>query len=68
MPQAGNMHITAEDIIVEIIDENGNIQPAGVAGEIVTTHLATADYPFIRYRTGDIGTLRQRKMQHVAVA
>jgi phenylacetate-CoA ligase len=25
---AGNMHITAEDIIVEIIDENGNIQPA----------------------------------------
>ena len=40
---AGNMHITAEDIIVEIIDENGNIQPAGVAGEIVTTHLATAD-------------------------
>ena len=54
---AGNMHITAEDIIVEIIDENGKIQPQGVAGEIVTTHLATADYPFIRYRTGDIGTL-----------
>ena len=58
---AGNMHITAEDIIVEIIDENGNIQPAGVAGEIVTTHLATADYPFIRYRTGDIGTLSNEK-------
>jgi phenylacetate-CoA ligase len=58
---AGNMHITAEDIIVEIIDENGNIQPAGVAGEIVTTHLATADFPFIRYRTGDIGTLSNEK-------
>lgn len=54
---SGGMHITAEDIIVEIIDENGNVQPAGVAGEIVTTHFATSDYPFIRYRTGDLGTL-----------
>jgi len=54
---AGGMHITAEDVIVEIVDENGNVQPSGVTGEIVTTHLATADYPFIRYRTGDIGAL-----------
>jgi phenylacetate-CoA ligase len=54
---AGGMHITAEDVIVEIIDEQGNVQPTGVAGEIVVTHLATADFPFIRYRTGDIGTL-----------
>lgn len=53
----GSLHITAEDIIVEIIDENGNPQPPGVAGEIVTTHLATSDFPFIRYRTGDIGVL-----------
>jgi phenylacetate-CoA ligase len=51
------MHITAEDIIVEIIDGNGSPVPAGSAGEIVVTHLATRDYPFIRYRTGDIGTL-----------
>ena len=54
---AGGMHITAEDIIVEIIDENGNIQPTGVAGEIVVTHLATSDFPFIRYKTGDVGSL-----------
>jgi phenylacetate-CoA ligase len=58
---AGGMHITAEDIIVEIVDEHGNNQPAGIAGEIVTTHLATADYPFIRYRTGDIGVLSNDK-------
>jgi phenylacetate-CoA ligase len=58
---AGGMHITAEDIIVEIIDENGNIQPTGVAGEIVITHLATSDFPFIRYRTGDIGILSSEK-------
>lgn len=54
---AGGMHITAEDIIVEIIDENGSIQPTGIAGEIVVTHLATSDFPFIRYRTGDVGSL-----------
>lgn len=58
---AGGMHITAEDIIVEIIDEHGNLQPNGTAGEIVVTHLATADYPFIRYRTGDIGVLDTEK-------
>lgn len=54
---AGSMHITAEDIIVEIVDEHGIVVPPGVSGEIVVTHLATGDFPFIRYRTGDIGTL-----------
>lgn len=53
----GAMHLTAEDIIVEIIDRDGCVLPDGQSGEIVVTHLATRDYPFIRYRTGDIGTL-----------
>ncbi|MDO8891131.1 MAG: AMP-binding protein [Sulfurimicrobium sp.] len=54
---SGGMHLTAEDIIVEIVDEAGHPVPHGTAGEIVTTHLATGDFPFIRYRTGDIGVL-----------
>ncbi len=54
---SGGMHITAEDIIVEIIDGEGQVLPAGESGEIVVTQLATADFPFVRYRTGDIGTL-----------
>lgn len=57
---SGKMHITAEDIIVEIVDAQGNPQPPGVSGEIVVTHLATADFPFIRYRTGDIAALGTR--------
>jgi phenylacetate-CoA ligase len=54
---SGGMHITAEDIVVEIIDGDGQVLPPGHAGEIVITHLATRDFPFIRYRTGDIGAL-----------
>jgi phenylacetate-CoA ligase len=54
---AGSMHLTYEDIIVEIVDGEGHVLPAGESGEIVVTHLATRDFPFIRYRTGDIGVL-----------
>lgn len=54
---AGGMHITAEDIIVEIIGPDGTPVPHGQSGEIVVTHLASADFPLIRYRTGDIAAL-----------
>ena len=53
----GGMHITAEDIIVELVNSDGNILPPGEAGEIVVTHLATGEFPFIRYRTGDIAVM-----------
>jgi phenylacetate-CoA ligase len=53
----GSLHITAEDIIVEVVDSTGDAVPPGVAGEIVVTHLATGDFPFVRYRTGDVGVL-----------
>jgi phenylacetate-CoA ligase len=58
-PQGG-MHISAEDIIVEIVGPGGELVADGEPGEIVVTHLATRDFPFIRYRTGDIGILAQR--------
>ena len=54
---AGGMHLTADDIVVEIVNGAGQVQPPGVAGEIVVTHLSTNEFPFIRYRTGDIGVL-----------
>ncbi|MDX1538459.1 phenylacetate--CoA ligase family protein [Arsukibacterium sp.] len=54
---AGSLHISAEDIIVEIIDDNGQVLPAGQTGEIVITHLQTQAFPFVRYRTGDMGQL-----------
>ncbi len=57
---AGKMHITAEDIIVEIIDTSGQPVKCGESGEIVVTHLATSGYPFIRYKTGDVGILDEQ--------
>ena len=54
---SGGMHVCAEDIVVEIVDANGGALPPGEPGEIVVTHMATGEFPFVRYRTGDIGTL-----------
>ncbi|MDS4059846.1 MAG: phenylacetate--CoA ligase family protein, partial [Candidatus Contendobacter sp.] len=51
---SGGMHLSAEDIVVELIDQDGRPVQAGEAGEIVVTHLATRDFPLVRYRTGDI--------------
>jgi len=58
-PQGG-MHITAEDLIVEIVDRDGQVLPRGAAGEVVVTHLATGEFPFVRYRTGDVAVLSDR--------
>ena len=54
----GNMHLTAENIIVEIVDERGRPLAVGETGEIVVTHLDAYAMPLIRYRTGDVGRLR----------
>ena len=54
---SGGMHLTAEDLIVEIIGSDGKPVPDGQLGEIVVTHLCTREYPFIRYRTGDMAVM-----------
>jgi phenylacetate-CoA ligase len=56
----GSLHVTAEDLIVELIDGEGRAVPTGQSGEIVITHLTTRDFPFVRYRTGDVGVLDDR--------
>lgn len=51
---AGSLHLSAEDIVVELLGADGCPVAPGESGEIVVTHLATDDFPFIRYRTGDV--------------
>jgi phenylacetate-CoA ligase len=54
---SGSLHLSAEDLVVEVVAPDGRPQPPGTPGEIVVTHLASAEFPFVRYRTGDIGVL-----------
>lgn len=54
---SGSLHISAEHIVVETLLPDGTPAAPGQAGEIVVTHMATAEFPFVRYRTGDIGVL-----------
>lgn len=53
----GNLHLAAEHIIVEILDDNGNQVPMGEIGNIVITNLDGYGMPFIRYNTEDQGAL-----------
>ncbi|WP_018144823.1 phenylacetate--CoA ligase family protein [Thioalkalivibrio sp. AKL6] len=57
---AGGMHITAEALIVEILDAEDRPVPPGATGNIVITNLVGPEFPFIRYRTGDRGALDPR--------
>ena len=51
----GRMHITSEDINVEInpikLETNSQL------GEVLITHYESSDFPFIRYQTGDLAEL-----------
>jgi phenylacetate-CoA ligase len=50
-------HIAAEDVIIEIVDDEGKPVPAGVEGRVLATNLHNYAMPFIRYDIGDIGVL-----------
>ncbi len=57
---AGGMHITAEALIVEILDNDDRPVLPGETGNIVVTNLTGPEFPFLRYRTGDRGALDPR--------
>ena len=58
---SGGMHLSFEDIVVEILDPQGKPLPAGESGEITVTHMGTSEFPFVRYRTGDIGVMSKKQ-------
>ncbi|GFO66547.1 hypothetical protein GMLC_01260 [Geomonas limicola] len=51
------MHVTASNVIVEIVDNHGRTVPEGEEGEVVVTELHAKAVPFVRYRLGDRGIL-----------
>jgi phenylacetate-CoA ligase len=52
----GKMHITVENVYIEIIKEDGQPAMPGELGEIVVTELNNFAMPFIRYKIGDLAT------------
>jgi phenylacetate-CoA ligase len=47
------MHLTSENLLVEVLNDDGTPTPAGEEGNIVITDLTNYGMPFIRYVNGD---------------
>lgn len=54
------LHINAEHVYVEILDENGNPCNKDETGQIVITDLDNYGFPFIRYKIEDMGIISDR--------
>jgi phenylacetate-CoA ligase len=59
--EQGSMHLSPEFGIVEVLDENDQPVAPGATGQLVCTSLINRIQPFIRYRLGDMGSLRPGK-------
>lgn len=59
MCRENRMHVFSDNVILEILDENGRKLPAGEPGEVVLTSLNSFAMPFIRYRIGDYSTITE---------
>jgi phenylacetate-CoA ligase len=56
--QHSGMHLDMENVYVEIVDSAGRPVPDGEQGAVVVTCLIADAFPFIRYRLGDIASIR----------
>lgn len=57
----GNLHISAENMIVEILDSKGNVAKDGESGEITVTDLTNYSMPLIRYQMKDFGSITHKE-------
>jgi phenylacetate-CoA ligase len=53
-PESGDYHVQSEDLIVEIVDDQGRACADGQPGRIVVTTLHNFAMPLVRYDIGDI--------------
>lgn len=58
--ERGGMHINEEWAYIEIVDSDGRPLPDGTEGRVVATTFDNLVMPFIRYYTGDIGTIHSK--------
>ncbi len=51
--QHAGLHLSMENLLVEILDDDGSPTPAGQEGNVVITDLFNYGMPFVRYVNGD---------------
>jgi phenylacetate-CoA ligase len=52
-PQSEHFHVQSENVILEIVDDEGRPCPVGVTGRVLITSLNNFATPLIRYELGD---------------
>ncbi|HEY3933843.1 MAG TPA: hypothetical protein VGL65_04430 [Gemmatimonadales bacterium] len=52
-PEHSGLHLSDENLVVEILDDDGATVSDGVEGNVVVTDLTNLGMPFVRYATGD---------------
>jgi len=57
----GNMHMMADHLCIEFLDENNERVKPGEPGKIVITDLDAYEMPLIRYEIGDIGRYTEKR-------
>jgi len=50
-------HLSDDNLLVEVVDDEGKPVPAGESGRICVSDLHNATNPFIRYAIGDLGVM-----------
>jgi phenylacetate-CoA ligase len=55
-PAGHGMHVHAESVLLEIVDEDGRRVPTGTPGRVVVTPFVSTTQPLIRYDQGDIAS------------
>ena len=53
-PNGNAYHVCDDNVLVEIVGEDGRAVKPGEIGEVVATALHSYTMPFVRYRTGDL--------------
>lgn len=57
-PLHEGLHITEENCIVEIVDDQGRLLSDGATGHVITTDLNNYVFPFLRYKVGDLAYIK----------
>jgi phenylacetate-CoA ligase len=56
-PEHDHLHVMAESVLVEVLDDDGRPCAVGETGRVVLTPLHNFAYPLIRYEIGDYASL-----------